>query len=449
MPVTQLAKLPPQNIEAEQSVLGSVLIDRDIMDRVADVLRPEDFYREAHGKIFSVMLELYSHNEPIDILALTNRLEEQKLLESVGGATYLTELVNAVPSSSHAAMYARIVQKKKMLRDLITAAQRIEEMGFSEAENVDELLGEAEQQILSVAHRSLRQDFKPIKDALGVAFERFEKLHKGETLRGVPTGFADLDDKLSGLQKSDLIILAARPSLGKTSLALNIARHVAVDHKIPVGLFSLEMSSDSLVDRLISAEAHVDSWKLRTGRLSVEGDDNDFERIQQALGTLSDAPIYVDDAATPTVTQIRAMARRLQAERNLGLIIIDYLQLVHNPNVESMVQQITEISRGLKALARELNVPVLALSQLSRAVENRPDQIPRLSDLRESGSIEQDADVVLFIHREDKVRKDSDKKNIARIIIAKHRNGPTGEIELFFDEKETTFKNLDKRFTEF
>lgn len=450
MPAQNLAaKLPPQNLEAEQSLLGSVLIDRDTLDRVADIITPEDFYKTSHKKIYDAMLDLYMHHEPVDVLSLTNRLEEKGELEGVGGATYLAELVNTVPSSSHAVMYARIVQKKKMLRDLITAAQNITEDAFSDTEDVDGLLDGAEQQILAVAQRSLRQEFKPVKAALETAFERLERLHKGGVLRGVPTGFADLDDRLGGLQQSDLIILAARPSLGKTSLAMDIARNVAIKEKLPVGFFSLEMSIDSLVDRLISVEAHIDSWKLRTGRLSSGGADNDFERIQHALGILSDAPMYIDDAASPTIIQIRTMARRLQVERGLALIVVDYLQLIHNPNAESMVQQITEVSRSLKSLARELRVPVLAVSQLSRAVESRPDQIPRLSDLRESGSIEQDADVVMFIHRPDKLKADSDKKNIAKIIIAKHRNGPTGEIELYFDEKETSFKNLDKRFSNF
>ncbi|MDO8557631.1 MAG: replicative DNA helicase [bacterium] len=439
-------KLPPQNIEAEQSLLGSVLIDRETLDRVGDIIVPEDFYRGAHQKIYASMLDLYMRRDPVDVLSLTNRLEEKKELAEIGGVTYLAELVNTVPSSSHAVMYARIVQKKKMLRDLISASQHILELGFSETEDVENLLEKAEQQILSVAKRSLKQEFIPLKTALGEAFERIEKLQKEGVLRGVGTGFTDLDKKLGGLQRGDLVILAARPSLGKTSLALDIARHVAIKEKIPIGLFSLEMSTDSLVDRLIAAEAHVDSWRLRTGGLSSEGDGNDFERIQHALGILSESKLFIDDAASPTIIQIRTMARRLQAEHGLGLIIVDYLQLIYNPNAESMVQQVTEISRSLKSLARELEVPVLAISQLSRAVESRPDQVPRLSDLRESGSIEQDADVVMFIHREDRVKKDSDKKNIAKIMIAKHRNGPTGEIELYFDEKETSFKNLEKHF---
>lgn len=446
-----MEKLTPQNLEAEQSLLGSVLIDKDVLDRVADMITPEDFYRPAHSKIFAAMLELYKHQEPVDILSLTNRLEEKSSLEAAGGVTYLTELVNTVPSSSHAETYARIVQRKKMLRDLIDSSFRISELAYSgQDQNVDGLLDEAERMILAVAQRSLGQDFMPVRKALDDAFERIDRLQKGGVLRGVSTGFTDLDAKLGGLQRSDLIILAARPSLGKTSLALDIARHVAMVEKRPVGLFSLEMSIDSLVDRLISSEAHVDSWSLRTGHLKSDGDDSDFERIQQALGTLSEAELYIDDAAAPTLIQIRTMSRRLMAEKkDIGLIIVDYLQLINNPGAESMVQQITEISRGLKSLARELSVPVLAISQLSRAVENRPDQVPRLSDLRESGSIEQDADVVLFIHREDKVKKDSDKKNIAKIMIAKHRNGPTGEVELYFDERETSFRNLDKRFTSF
>jgi replicative DNA helicase len=296
----------------------------------------------------------------------------------------------------------------------------------------------------------LAQDFIPVKDALEEAFERIEKLHRGEgALRGVPTGFGDLDNYLSGLQQSDLVILAARPSLGKTAMSLDIVRHVAVHQKIPVGIFSLEMSKHDVVDRLLAAEAGVDLWKLRTGKLSSEGLDNDFARIQEAMSALSQSPIFIDDAPSPTVLQMRTMGRRLQAEQKLGLIVVDYLQLIQpRTNSENMVQQITEISRSLKALARELEVPVLALSQLSRAVEARPDQVPRLADLRESGSIEQDADVVLFIYREDKVKKDSSRPNIADIFIAQHRNGPIGKIDLYFNESQVSFKNLERHFGE-
>jgi len=319
-------------------------------------------------------------------------------------------------------------------------------MGYNEKEDIDQLLDDAERRIFSITQGSLSQNFVPLKSALEEAFDRIDQLskHKGAP-RGVPTGFPDLDNITSGLQKSDLIILAARPSLGKSSLALDIAKNAAIHQNLPVGIFSLEMSRDQVVDRLIASQAGVDLWRLRTGRLSSEGEDNDFSKIQQALGTLSEAPIYIDDAAISNVMQMRAMARRLQADQGLGLIVVDYLQLMEPRNsMASIVQQITEISRSLKSLARELNIPVLALSQLSRAVEQRTPQIPRLADLRESGSLEQDADVVLFIYREDKYRQNSDRKNIADIIIAKHRNGPVGKVELYFDEQRVSFKSLEK-----
>ena len=441
-------RLPPQNIEAEQSVLGCLMLDKEAIIRVADILKPNDFYRGVHNQIYSVMLELYEKGEPIDLLSLTNRLEDKKELEDIGGVSYLTNLVNSVPTAAHVVHYAKIVQRKKTLRDLIEAAYQINQLGYQETEDVENLVDMAEQKIFSIAQKSLTQTFIPVKAALEEAFERIDKLHRGDgSLRGIPTGFPDLDNYLAGFQKADLIILASRPSLGKTSLALDLARHVAIKAGLPVGFFSLEMSKEQLVDRLLCAQAGVDSWRMRTGRLSDQGPDNDFSRIQQGMDELSTAPIFIDDAASPTVLQMRTMARRLQAEHNLGLIVIDYLQLITPRNYgDSPVQQVTEISRSLKALAKELNLPVLAISQLSRAVESRSPSIPKLSDLRESGSIEQDADVVLFIYREDKDRTNSERKNIADIIIAKHRNGPTGKIELFFNESQASFKNLEKRF---
>ena len=441
-------RLPPQNIEAEQSVLGCLMLDKEAIIRVADILKPNDFYRGVHNQIYSVMLELYEKGEPIDLLSLTNRLEDKKELEDIGGVSYLTNLVNSVPTAAHVVHYAKIVQRKKTLRDLIEAAYQINQLGYQETEDVENLVDTAEQKIFSIAQKSLTQTFIPVKAALEEAFERIDKLHRGDgSLRGIPTGFPDLDNYLAGFQKADLIILASRPSLGKTSLALDLARHVAIKAGLPVGFFSLEMSKEQLVDRLLCAQAGVDSWRMRTGRLSDQGTDNDFSRIQQGMDELSTAPIFIDDAASPTVLQMRTMARRLQAEHNLGLIVIDYLQLITPRNYgDSPVQQVTEISRSLKALAKELNLPVLAISQLSRAVESRSPSIPKLSDLRESGSIEQDADVVLFIYREDKDRTNSERKNIADIIIAKHRNGPTGKIELFFNESQASFKNLEKRF---
>ncbi len=439
-------KLPPQNIEAEQSVLGSLLIDRDAFTRIADILSPEDFYRKAHELIFKSMLELYEKREPIDLLSLSSRLKEKKHLKEIGGLGYLSDLMNSVPTASNAVHYAKIVNQKRVLRDLIGASHEINGLGHKESENIDELLDEAEKKIFKISQKSLVKEFQHIKIHLNEAFERIDGRHKGHSARGIQTGFADLDNKLAGLQKSDLIVLAARPSLGKTSLALDIARNAAVNEKVPVGIFSLEMSHEQLIDRLISAEARVDLWRLRNGQLTDEGEDNDFVRIAEALDRLSKTPIYVDDAASPNILQIRTMARRLRAEKGLELLIVDYLQLIQgHSRFENRTQEVSEISRSLKGLARELNIPIIAVSQLSRSPESRTDQVPKLSDLRESGAIEQDADVVLFIYREDKVKPNKeDRKNIAEIHVAKHRNGPTGKIELRFDENYVTFNNLDK-----
>jgi len=443
-------KLPPQSLEAEKSLLGCLMLDKNAIIKVADFLGPKDFYRRVHQEIYQACRELFEKGEPIDLLSVSNRLREKNLLEKIGGNSYLTELINSVATPSHVFNYAKIVQRKRVLRDLIEASQEIGLLGYKEQEDVDSLLDQAEKRIFSIAQKSLSQNFIPIKDSLEEAFERIDRLSKKEVgLRGLATGFTDLDNILAGLQKSDLIILASRPTLGKSSLAINFAVNIATTERIPVGIFSLEMSRDQVVDRLISSVSGVDLWRLRTGRLSDQGEDNDFTQIREGLGILSEAPIYIDDAASPTVLQMKAMCRRLQAENGLGLVIIDYLQLMEplNPNV-SPVQQVSENSRALKALARELNIPVLAISQLSRAVEQRSPQIPRLADLRESGSIEQDADVVMFIYREDRVRPESQRKGIADIIIAKHRNGPVGRVELFFDERMVTFRNLEKGYTE-
>ena len=439
-------QLPPQDIEAEQSVLGSLLIDKDAVVKIADIVAPKDFYRKAHEIIFEAMIGLYAKSEPIDLLTVSSRLKEKKQFKEIGGMSYLTTLMNSVPTASNVIHYAKIVNQKRVLRDLIGASYEISSLAWEENKNIDEIIDEAEKKIFGVSQSSLISEFQHIKPHLGEAFERFDRLHKGDdTWRGIPTGFIDLDKKLAGLQKADLVILAGRPSLGKTSLALDFARYAAISEKVPVGIFSLEMSKQQLIERLISAEASVDNWRLRSGQLSDEGKDNDFEKISRALDSLSSAPIYIDDAASPNALQIRTMARRLQAEKGLGLLVIDYLQLMQGSGrIENRNQEVSEISRSLKNLARELNIPILAVSQLSRAPEARTDQVPKLSDLRESGSIEQDADVVLFIYREDKVKKDSDRKNIAEIHIAKHRNGPTGKIELYFNEDYTSFKNLDK-----
>ncbi|TSC76676.1 MAG: replicative DNA helicase [Parcubacteria group bacterium Gr01-1014_33] len=441
--------MPPNDVEAEISALGSLMLDKDAIFRVADALLPYDFYQPKHKEIFEAMSDLFSHREPIDILSVTSRLREKGKLDEIGGSAYLTTLVNSVPTASHVEHYCSIVRKKRLLRDLIDASSHIAQLGYREADNVEELIDEAEQRIFGVAKDSLRQEFLRVREALEEAWERIERIHRNrDTLRGVPTGFEDLDNLLGGLQKSDLVVLAARPSLGKTSLALDIARNAALlGH--PVGLFSLEMSRDQLIDRLIASQGGIDLWRLRTGHLRADGADNDFTRIQRAMATLSDAPLFIDDSASPTVVELRAKARRLQTEHKLALVIIDYLQLIRgHHNIESRVQEVSEISRALKAMAKELNIPVLAISQLSRGVEMRPSSIPKLSDLRESGSIEQDSDVVIFIYREDKAKENSDRKNIAEIRIEKHRNGPTGKLELFFQEESATFRSIAKHFEE-
>ena len=440
--------MPPQSVDAEMSVLGALMLDREAMYRVADILSVRDFYKPAHQLIYQAMLDLFKLHEPLDVLSVSTRLREKGILEDIGGSSYLTTLVNLVPTASHVLHYAKIVNKKRVLRDLIDASYHIAELGYKEENAVEELLDEAEQRVFSISQSSLQQEFFSVKDALDDAWERIDMLHKGDgAMRGVPMGFPDLDNITSGLQKSDLIILAARPSLGKTSLALDIARNAATKSKTSVGIFSLEMSREQLIDRLIAAQAGIDLWRLRNGRLSSEGDDNDFVRIRDAMEELSQSSIYIDDAAMPTVMQIRAMSRRLQAEHGLGLIIVDYLQLIKgHDRAENRVQEVSEISRSLKALAKELNVPVLALSQLSRAVESRTDAIPKLSDLRESGSLEQDADLVMFIYREDKAKKNSDRRNVADIMIEKHRNGPTGRAQLFFVEEQASFRSIAKHY---
>ncbi len=448
----QEIKLPPQNVEAEKSVLGALMIDKDAIIKVANLVREDDFYRDDHGLIYTAMTELYEKREPIDVLSLSNRLEEKNQLDSVGGSSYLTELVNSVPSSSNIVHYAKVVQKKSTLRKLILAASEIVELGYEEGEDVEKILDEAEQKLFGVSQKFIKQDFVPIKSILESAFNRIDELHKGDhKLRGIPTGYPDLDSILAGFQKSDLVILAARPSIGKTTLALDLARQMAVNEKVAVGIFSLEMGSDQLIDRMLAAQSGVDLWRLRTGRLKTGDGDNDFEKIGDAMGVLSEAPIYIDDAGSANVMEMRTMARRLQSEHNVGVIIIDYLQLMEGRRGgggDNRVNEVSEISRALKQLARELNIPIIALSQLSRNVESRSPQIPKLSDLRESGSIEQDADVVMFLYREDREKPDTPNKNIIEVHIAKHRNGPIGKISLYFNENSTTFKSLEKVHTE-
>ena len=443
-------KLPPQNIEAEMSVLGALMLDKDAIIKIANLIHQGDFYQDSHNLIYESALELYEKNEPIDVLSLSNRLEEKKQLEKIGGSSYLATLVNSVPSSSNITYYAKVVQKKSTLRKLIEAANNIVELGYKEGEDVDKILDTAEQKLFNVSQKYIKQDFIPIKSLLETAFNRIDELHKGDhKLRGIPTGFPDMDRILAGFQKSDLVILAARPSIGKTTLALDLARHIAEKEKVPTGMFSLEMSSDQLIDRMLAAQSGVDLWRLRTGQLKTGKEDDDFQRIGEAMGTLSEAPIYIEDTGSANVMEIRTMARRLQAEHNIGLIIIDYLQLMEGRSGgDNRVNEISEISRSLKQLAREINIPILALSQLSRAVESRSPQIPKLSDLRDSGSIEQDADVVMFLYREDREKPDTPNKNIVEVHIAKHRNGPIGKFSLYFDENSTTFKSLEQTHNE-
>ena len=442
----ELAKKPPQNNEAEQCLLGCLMLDKNAIIRVSDFVTADDFYKDIHREIYSAMMDIYEKSEPIDIMSVTSRLREKEKLQQVGGADYLTSLINTVPTATHVGNYAKIVREKKVLRDLIQASEQIGLDAFDESQDVDVLLDRAEKKVFSIGQQSLKQSFVPIRDILGETFERIDQLSKHQGMyRGVPTGFVQLDKMLSGLQRGDLVVLAARPSMGKTSLALDIAKHVAVHQNLPVGIFSLEMGKDQLTERLLASQANVDSWRLRTGKLNDGPGDNDFSRLQTAMGTLSEAPIYIDDAGTTNIMQMRAMSRRLQADHGLGLLVVDYLQLMDSSNkFASPIQQVTENSRALKQLAKELNVPVLVLSQLSRAVEQRTPHRPMLSDLRESGAIEQDADVVMFIYREDKYNENSLEKNIAEIIVAKHRNGAQGGIKLYFDEARVSFRNLEQ-----
>ncbi|HUD03636.1 MAG TPA: replicative DNA helicase [Patescibacteria group bacterium] len=443
---TDVAKIPPQNTDAEASLLGAVLIDSDAIVRIADIVHEDDFYDERHQRIFEAVKKLYEKHRPIDVLTLSNQLKDDSFLDIIGGAAYLTELTNYVPTAAHVEHYAEIVAQKAIRRRLIKASQDIVGLGYDESKSIQDLVEEAETQLFQVSQQQVKQDISSLEDILAESFERLDELHKDKgKIRGIPTGLKDLDNILAGLQRSDLIILASRPSMGKTALALNLAHNIASKSELPVLFFSIEMSKEQIVDRLLSMESGVDAWSIRTGNLS----DSDFEKIGQAMGTLSEAPIYIDDTPGITVSDMRTKARREQHQRQLGAIIVDYLQLMSGGsrfgNDFNRVQEMSEISRGLKAIARELNVPVVALSQLNRSVESRTPQIPQLADLRESGSIEQDADVVAFIYREDYYNPDTDRKNLTDILIKKHRNGPTGNIELYFDRERQLFKGLDKR----
>ncbi|MCC6315298.1 MAG: replicative DNA helicase [Thermomicrobiales bacterium] len=433
-------RLPPHNLDAEQGLLGSLLLDRDAIIRVAALVKPEDFYHPANGTIYRAVVDLYNRREPTDFITLSDELGRRDHLDTVGGVAYLTSLINAVPTAVHVEYYGRIVERTATLRRLIDAGARIVGIGFQEGIDTEDALDAAERAIFEVSQKRQTRDFVSIAEVLNKFFDQIDVLqqNRGE-LVGVPTGFNDLDSLTGGLQRSDLIILAARPSMGKTSMALGMAYGAAVANAKTVGIFSLEMSAEQLVQRLLSMETGVDSHRLRLGQI----DDGEWDRISRAFGRLAEAAIYIDDQAGANIMDVRSKARRLQAEHGLDLVVIDYLQLMSARRSENRVQEISEISRGLKGLARELNVPVIALSQLSRAVESRSDHRPMLSDLRESGSIEQDADIVMFIYREDKYEEDSDKKGIAEIIVAKHRNGPVGTINLRFFDRTARFADLE------
>lgn len=440
------AKLPPQNTEAEASLLGAILIDADAIVKIADTVGSDDFYEERHRRIYEAVQQLYEKRSSIDVLTLSDQLKGSGFLDMVGGPSYLTELTNFVPTAAHVEQYAEIVSQKAMRRRLIKASQDIVGLGYDEARGLQELIEEAETRLFEVSQRHVKQDITSIETILSESFDRLDELHKDKgKIRGVPTGFKDMDNILAGLQKSDLFILAARPSMGKTAFALNLAHNIAVKSEMPVLVFSLEMSKEQLVDRMLSMESGVDAWALRTGNLT----DADFEKIGHAMGALSEAQIYIDDSPGITVSDLRTKSRREAHQRPLGLIIVDYLQLMSGGSrfggEGNRVQEISEISRGLKGIARELNVPLVALSQLSRSVESRSPQIPQLADLRESGSIEQDADVVAFIYREEYYNPDTERKNITDIFIKKHRNGPTGAVELYFDREKQRFRSLDTK----
>lgn len=436
-------RIPPQNIEAEQAVLGAILLDSEAIVAASEKIGPPDFYRTSHQYIYEAMLELGEEQEPIDLVTVTSLLKNKKQLEEIGGVSYLSELANAVPTAANIEYYAQIVEEKSMLRRLIRTATQIVSNGYSSEQDIRDLLSEAEQKILEISNQQSTSGFVAIKDVLLEVFEHVEQLylHKG-SVNGISSGFVDLDKMTSGFQKNDLIIVAARPSVGKTAFALNIAQNVGVRGKESVAIFSLEMSAAQLVQRIICAEGNVDAGRLRSGYL----ENDDWEKMTMAIGSLSEAKIFIDDSPSLTVADIRAKCRRLKREQGLGLILIDYLQLIHgrSGSGENRQQEVSEISRTLKAIARELEVPVIALSQLSRGVEQRQDKRPMMSDLRESGSIEQDADIVAFLYRDDYYDQESEKKNIIEIIIAKQRNGPVGKVELAFLKHFNKFVNLDR-----
>lgn len=446
-----ITKVPPHSKEAEQSVLGSILIDKEAMVKIADILKPEDFYYDIHRIIFEAIGDLYNRHDPIDLLTVANILEERKQIDTVGGPAYLAELTSSVPTSTHIFKYAQIVKNKSTLRKMIKAGSTITGCGYDEEGNIEELLENAEKEVFGISQTFLKDRFIHVKEILDKRYEEFAALHHAEEkdkVKGIPTGFVSIDKILSGLQPSDLIVLAARPSMGKTALALSIAQKVCIESnkKKTVGIFSLEMSKEQLVDRLFCSILGVDSWKLQHGKLN----DKDFQNMGEVMDKLNQAPIYIDDSVGMSIAQLKAKARRLQMEHGLDLIIVDYLQLMSTgtPTYQSnRVQEISEISRALKGLGRELHVPIIALSQLSRAVELRNPKIPQLSDLRESGAIEQDADIVMMLYRKDYYEENlsEDEIGITEVFVRKHRNGPIGKAELRFDKTQMRFYDVDRR----
>ena len=430
-------RVPPQDLDAEKSIIGAIMIDRDAIISIAQVIKPEHFYKEAHSDIFSAMFTLYENREPIDLITLTAQLKKKGVFDKVGGAAYLAELASAVPTAANIAQYAQIIRDHFIKLQLISASSKSSQAAFDETADVRSILDEAEQAVFALSQEHLRQNFIPLKDALAESFDRLDELHKKPGgLRGIATGYDDLDSKLAGMQDSNLLILASRPGQGKTSLALNIAANVAIREGLPVGFFSLEMSKEEVVDRLLVSQSEVDAWRLKTGRL----DDEDFDRLQEAMGILADSPLYIDDTPAANILEMRTKARRLQVEHGLSFLIVDYLQLVVGRHLENRVQEVSEISQSLKNLARELKIPVLACSQLSRAVEQRGTKKPQLADLRESGAIEQDADVVMFLWRQD-----PDDNEHVKLDIQKHRNGPTGELDVIFRPERVKFYSVEKR----
>lgn len=439
-----LDRVPPQNKEAEQSVLGAVFLSKEALTTAIEILRPEDFYKTAHQRIFQTMVDLYEKGEPVDLVTVTADLSDHKLLDEVGGVTYITEIASSVPTAANIEYYAKIVEEKSLLRRLIHTATKIANDGYSREDDVTEIVADAEKYIMEIGQNRNSGGFQAIRDVLLETYERIEILsqRRGD-ITGIPTGYTDLDKMTAGFQRSDLIILAARPSVGKTAFALNVAQNVAARAGETVAIFSLEMGATQLVQRMICAEGNLDASRMRSGAL----EEDDWQKLTMAIGTLAKAPIFIDDTPGVTVQDIRAKCRRLQAERGLGMILIDYLQLIQGRGKgDNRQQEVSEISRTLKGIARELNVPVIALSQLSRGVEQRQDKRPMMSDIRESGSIEQDADIVAFLYRDDYYDKESENKNVIEIIIAKQRNGPTGTVELAFLKEFNKFVSLDHRF---